>query len=104
MLSTPALTLFSGPNDVCGPGLIAGSAAGLVCAFAEPINPSWVAATAIAAVPKKPRRCWLISSDIPMRPMGNLSASIARHVRWNEGRAACAEFPKCKPDQGMYVE
>jgi aerobic-type carbon monoxide dehydrogenase small subunit (CoxS/CutS family) len=39
-------------------------AIGATAAGAEPIRPSWAAAMVMAAVPKKRRRCWLISSNI----------------------------------------
>jgi hypothetical protein len=39
-LSTPASICLSGPNDVCVPGLTAGSFALAGCALAEPIMPN----------------------------------------------------------------
>src|SRR5579862_2122025 len=59
MLSTPALTLFSEPNEVFVPNLICGVGAGLVwvdCACAEPIVASSAAAKAAVALRKKQRR------------------------------------------------
>src|SRR6266851_5244438 len=59
MLSTPALTLFSEPNEVPVPGLVRGACAGLVwldCASAEPIVASSAAAKAAVALRKKRRR------------------------------------------------
>jgi hypothetical protein len=59
MLSTPALTLFSEPNEVLVPGLIRGAGARVVwpdCASAEPIVASSAAAKAAVALRKKRRR------------------------------------------------
>jgi hypothetical protein len=53
-------------NEVCVPGLIGGMAVllgGSVCASAEPISASLVAAIVIPALRRKRRRSWLISSD-----------------------------------------
>jgi hypothetical protein len=61
----PASICFSERNDVFVPGLIGGNCVGFVfaaCAFADPIMPSWAAAMAPAAAPKKQRRLWLATS------------------------------------------
>src|SRR5262252_899578 len=63
---TPASICLSEPNDVLAPGLIVGKPPGLAlfgCAAAETIMPNWVAASVMAAVPRKLRRCLLISSN-----------------------------------------
>jgi len=59
--------LLSELNDVFVPGLIGGTCAGLVwldCACAEPIATSSAAARVMAALRKKLRRSWLISSGL----------------------------------------
>src|ERR1700754_2980562 len=66
ILSRPASICFSDANDVLVPGLIVRMPANLVllgCASAEPFKRSWAAATVTTAVPRKLRRCGLISSD-----------------------------------------
>src|SRR5438270_777961 len=66
MFRTPASICFSAANEVCAPGLVAGSCAcfALACASADPIMPDCAAAMAPAATPKKRRRRGLISWDI----------------------------------------
>src|SRR3954453_16525991 len=57
--SRPASICFKGPRDVFVPGLIVGRSAALGlagCATEEPANPSWAAATIIAAAPRTSRR------------------------------------------------
>src|ERR1700733_15771183 len=67
MFSRPALICLRGPNDVfaTGPGAVATDGfASAGVASAKAAMPSWVAAMLMAAVPKKLRRFWLISSNI----------------------------------------
>jgi hypothetical protein len=63
--------LLSELNDVFVPGLIGGNSLGnspgfvlLDCASAMPIVTSGAAARVMAALNKKPRRLWLIASNI----------------------------------------
>src|SRR5262245_9662131 len=64
MFRTPASICLRGPNDVFVPGLTIGSglaAALKTCAAAEPMSPSWAAATVMPVAPRKRRRYRLMS-------------------------------------------
>src|SRR4029077_9427060 len=72
-LRRPASICLREPNDVFVPGLIGGTVAGFAlldcAAAAESIIPNCAAASAVATVPIKRRRSWLISSDIFLPPI-----------------------------------
>src|SRR4029077_6768519 len=96
-LSRPASICFSDANDVLVPGLIARMPANLVllgCASAEPFKRSWAAAAVTAAVPRKLRRCWLISSDFSIVSIGVSPRGSAR-----DGGTAAKEAPLLSNDQ-----
>jgi hypothetical protein len=68
--------LFQRGERCVRPGLIVGNCLGLVplvCASAEPLIPNRAAATVMAAVPMKRRRCWSISSAVLIACMGKPS-------------------------------
>src|SRR6478672_331689 len=96
-LSRPASICFSDANEVLAPGLIARMPANFVllgCASAEPFKRSWAAATVTAAVPRKLRRCWLISSDFSVVSIGGSPRGFAR-----DGGGAAREAPHLSNDQ-----
>src|ERR1700716_2481333 len=79
-LSRPALICLSEAKDVCVPGLVAGTGAGLIlvdCASAEAKMPSRVAATVMAADLKKRRRSWFSTSGVLNVLMRDVSMLIA---------------------------
>src|SRR5437762_1282888 len=109
-LRRPASICFSEPKDLFVPGLIVGTLAGFAlpdCATAEPIIANCAAAIAVATVPIKRRRSWLISSDIfylrltsvtrnafVFHPRGNRSISVGAAVYRSERLApTCQIFP-----------
>jgi hypothetical protein len=72
MLSTPALTFFSRPNDALAPGFkarVSEVPCFSGCASAELFKTNWAAATVMAAAPKKWRRSWSTSSDMMFLPV-----------------------------------
>src|SRR6476620_12504373 len=96
-LSRPASICFSDANDVLAPGLIARMPPSFVllgCASAEPFKSSWAAATVTAAVPRKLRRYWLISSDFSVLSIGVSPRGFAR-----DGGNAAKEAPHLSNDQ-----
>src|SRR6516162_3978990 len=86
ILRRPALICFNDPNDVFVPGLIGGTLVAFVmvgCASAGPIVARSATATVMAALRKKRRRSYLISSDNCLPP---IPASCQRNRARQDGR------------------